>query len=71
MPYTKEDYKREAARELFQKMPPGERRKLLGQLPAAERLSGLSAQQIEAYLKELGKQAPSDGDAAPRNSAPV
>ncbi len=41
MPYTKEDYKREVARELFLKAPPGDRREWLDQLPADERLSGL------------------------------
>jgi hypothetical protein len=67
MPYTKEDYKREVARELFQKMPPSERRELLDQLPAGERLSGLSAEQIESYLKELRRQQPTKGDGDARN----
>lgn len=41
MPYTKEDYKREVARELFLRAPLSERRESLDQLPADERLSGL------------------------------
>jgi hypothetical protein len=46
MPYTKEDYKREVAKELFQKISPTERRELLGQLPVEERLSGLSPDEV-------------------------
>ena len=42
MPYTKEDYKREVARELFLKAPPADRRDWLDQLPAEERLGRLS-----------------------------
>ena len=79
VPYTKEDYKREVARELFQRMPPSEqqelfqklppnqRRELLGRLPLAERLSGLSAEQIETYLNELRRNGPSGSDARSRN----
>ena len=54
VPYTKEGYKREVARELFQKMPSSERRELLG----------LSVEELEAYLKELRSQASPGGDAA-------
>jgi hypothetical protein len=85
--YTKEDYKREVARELLQKipleerrelirglpseerrelirgLPSEERRELLDQFPADERLRGLSAKQIEAYLKKLRKQTGRGGDA--------
>jgi len=66
VPYTKEDYKREVARELFLKAPPADRREWLDQLPAEERLgrlspderlSGLSPEQIEAYLDKLHRQA--------------
>lgn len=66
VPYTKEDYKREVARELFRKAPPADRREWLDQLPAEERLgrlspderlSGLSPEQIEAYLDKLQRQA--------------
>ncbi len=42
VPYTKEDYKREVARELFFKAPPADRRDWLDQLPAEERLGRLS-----------------------------
>jgi hypothetical protein len=42
VPYTKEDYKREVARELFLKAPRADRREWLDQLPAEERLGRLS-----------------------------
>jgi hypothetical protein len=57
VPYTKEDYKREVARERFLQAPPADRRVWLDQLPAEERLGRLSPEQIEAYLDKLHRQA--------------
>lgn len=59
MPYTIEDYKREAARELLGRMSPKEvleivpGRELLQSMSAEERLEGMSREEIEAYLEQL------------------
>ena len=56
VPYTKEDYKREVARELFQKMRPSERRELLQGLPPSERrelLQGLSPSERQELFQGL------------------
>jgi hypothetical protein len=66
VPYTKEDYKREVARELFQKLPLSELRASLQALPPSRRrelLRGLPVEEIEAYLKELRSQRPGGDDA--------
>ena len=51
MSYTMEDFRREYVLEHFQRLTPEERRKALKELPAEERLEGLSPKEIETYLK--------------------
>ena len=59
MAYTMEDFKRELAKESFEKLAPEERQKLLETLSPEERLAGLSPEQIRQYLDQLsaGRQA--------------
>ena len=53
MPYTIEDFRREIMREHLHELTPEER---LAGLPAEEILKRISPEQIEAYLKHLGKK---------------
>jgi hypothetical protein len=54
MPYTMEDFKRDVAREH------------LHELTAEERLAGLRAEQVEAYLKRLRNRPAKKGKKKPR-----
>ena len=51
MPYTMQDWRRDFILEHFHQLTPEERCKALRELPAEERLEGLSPKEIEAYLK--------------------
>jgi hypothetical protein len=59
MSYTMADYRRDTAKEYFNELTPEERRKVLENLTAEERLAGLSAEEIAAYLKKLKSERPS------------
>jgi hypothetical protein len=52
MPYTMTDFKRDLTRQTLQNMTAEERLAFLEKLSPEERLAGLSAEQIEAYLKK-------------------
>lgn len=53
MPYTWVDFERDYIKEHFPELTPEERRTILESLPLEERLAGLSAEQIQQYLKRL------------------
>ena len=59
MSYTMADYRRDTAEEYLKELTPEERRKVLENLTAEERLAGLSAEEIAAYLKKLKSERPS------------
>jgi hypothetical protein len=68
MPFTMEDFKRQFAREEFQRLTPEQRQEalqaltpkarqeLLESLPPEERLAGLSAEEIQRYLDRLSSR---------------
>jgi hypothetical protein len=65
MPYTIEDFRRDAARKILEELSPEERHEIAKRLPPEERLRGLSPEErlrglseeeIEAYLKKLREQ---------------
>ena len=67
MSYTMADYRRDTAAEYLKDLPPEERRRILQSLTAEERresltleqrLAGLSAEEIAAYLKKLQSERP-------------
>jgi hypothetical protein len=53
-----EDSQRQYAKEHFADLSPEERRELLQTLPAEERLTGLSVEQIRQYLDRLTADDP-------------
>jgi hypothetical protein len=53
MSYTMEDFKRDYIKEHFAKLMPEEQQAVLQALPLENRLAGLSAEQIRAYLDRL------------------
>jgi len=84
MPYTIEDFRREIAREHIQELTPEERLagllagEIVKRLSAKERLAGLSAvevlkrfstEQIEAYLKRLGRKPPCSRRKKPKRTS--
>jgi hypothetical protein len=56
MPYTIEDFRRDAAREMMERLSPVERQELVKRFSPEERLRGLSEEAIEAYLKKIHEQ---------------
>ena len=62
MPYTMEDFKRDAKEEFLKTLTPEER---LKGLPPEERFKGLTAAEIQAYLEKLLKQSESDSSEKP------
>jgi hypothetical protein len=68
MPYTIEDYQREVAQELLEKMSPRERlqglslRERLEGFSPREILEGLSPEEIQTYLEERRRKADAQGD---------
>jgi hypothetical protein len=53
MAFTMEDFNRQYIKERFPRLTPKEREEVLRSLPPAERLAGLSAEQIQQYLDGL------------------
>lgn len=58
MSFTMEDFNRQYIKEHFQQLTPAEREEVLRLLPAEERLTGLSAEQIRQYLARLSPERP-------------
>ncbi len=52
MSFTWDDFERWYIMDHFPQLTPEERRKVLQSLPAAERLAGLSAEEIRQYLEQ-------------------
>jgi len=64
MPYTVEDYKRDAARRYLAEITPEE---LLARLTPEQRLAGLPPEKIEAYLRRLRKGSPASRKKKPKS----
>ena len=58
MSYTMADYRRDTAAEYLKELTPEERRSVLRSLTLEQRLAGLSAEEIAAYLKKLKSKGP-------------
>ena len=71
MPYTMEDFKRDAKEEFLKTLTPEERLKglppeeRLKGLPPEERFKGLTAAEIQAYLEKLLTQSEPDSSEKP------
>ena len=66
MSYTMADYRREKAEEYFKELTPEKQREILRGLTPEQRLAGLPAEEITAYLKKLQSKRPSQKGKARR-----
>ena len=58
MPYTIEDFERDYFKKHFAKLAPEKQQDLLQALPLAQRLAGLTEEQIRQYLEQLTAHRP-------------